>query len=210
MNHNEQNRNEQKERIMKYAFNEFVTKGLKAVKVDDIAAAMGMSKRTLYEFFGDKEGLLIECMKYNHEQRRMEFEQMRKNSKNALETLTKLYHVRLNEVKTVNPAFLSDIKKYEELMAYLEKSSEEKNEFALTFIDECVKDGMFRNDIDYNLLLNTFEILCRSILDNELYKQYDFENILNTVNLTFVRGVCTAKGLEVVDSNEYSMLQPTS
>jgi hypothetical protein len=88
----------------------------------------------------------------------------------------------------------------------MEQMSEEKNEFALMFIEECVKEGLFRSDIDYNLLLNTFDILCRAILANELYKQYDFESIVNTLDLTFIRGVCTAKGLEIVDSSEYSLL----
>ena len=206
MNQYELNRIKQRERIMKYAFSEFLKKGLKAVKVDNIAADMGISKRTLYELFGDKERLMIECLKYNQEQRRMEFEQIRKDSKNALETLIKLYHNRLKEVNAVNPAFLSDIKKYDQLIEFLDQSSEEKNKFALIFIEECVKEGLFRNDIDYNLLLNTFDILCRAILNNELYKQYGFESIVNTLDLTFIRGVCTAKGLKIVDSNEYSLL----
>ena len=206
MNQYELNRIKQRERIMKYAFGEFLKKGLKAVKVDNIAADMGISKRTLYELFGDKERLLIECLKYNQEQRRVEFEQIRKDSKNALETLIKLYHGRLKEVNAVNPAFLSDIKKYDQLIPFMEQMSEEKNEFALMFIEECVKEGLFRSDIDYNLLLNTFDILCRAILNNELYKQYGFESIVNTLDLTFIRGVCTAKGLEIVDSSEYSLL----
>ena len=206
MNQYELNRIKQRERIMKYAFGEFLKKGLKAVKVDNIAADMGISKRTLYELFGDKERLLIECLKYNHEQRRKEFEQIRKDSKNALETLIKIYHGRLKEVNAVNPAFLSDIKKYDQLIPFMEQMSEEKNEFALMFIEECVKEGLFRSDIDYNLLLNTFDILFRAILDNELYKQYGFESIVNTLDLTFIRGVCTAKGLEIVDSSKYSLL----
>ena len=49
MNQYELNRIKQRERIMKYAFGEFLKKGLKAVKVDNIAADMGISKRTLYE-----------------------------------------------------------------------------------------------------------------------------------------------------------------
>ena len=89
---------------------------------------------------------------------------------------------------------------------FMEQMSEERNEFALMFIEECVKEGLFRSDIDYNLLLNTFDILCRAILDNELYKQYGFESIVNTLDLTFIRGVCTPKGLEIVDSSEYSLL----
>ena len=65
MNQDEHKRNEQREHVMEFALNEFIQKGLKAVKMNDIAFALSMSKRTLYEMFGDKEGMLIECFKFN-------------------------------------------------------------------------------------------------------------------------------------------------
>ena len=42
--------------------NAFATKGIKGVTMDDIAMGLGISKRTLYEMFEDKEELLIACM----------------------------------------------------------------------------------------------------------------------------------------------------
>lgn len=40
----------------------FATQGIKSVRMDDIAQHLGVSKRTLYELFGDKEGLLYLAM----------------------------------------------------------------------------------------------------------------------------------------------------
>ena len=40
----------------------FATQGIKAVRMDDIARSLGVSKRTLYEQFGDKQGLLLLAM----------------------------------------------------------------------------------------------------------------------------------------------------
>ena len=45
----------QREYIIERASEMFVANGIKSVRVDDIAHNLGMSKRTLYEMFGDKE-----------------------------------------------------------------------------------------------------------------------------------------------------------
>ena len=53
---------ELRERIIDTALNSFATHGIKSITMDDIAAALGISKRTLYEVFADKESLLKECI----------------------------------------------------------------------------------------------------------------------------------------------------
>ena len=205
MNQHEQKRNEQREQVLEFAFNEFVQKGLKAVKMNDIAFALSMSKRTLYEMFGDKEGLLIECFKFNQEKGHQEYEKLRKESKNSLETIIKLYRQRIDEMSNVNPAFLSDIQKYDRVMEHLEKLSKEKNEIALRFSEECVENGLFRKDIDYKLLFLSFDVMNKALLSNEVYQQYGLENIVNSINMTFLRGLCTQKGLEIIDSGNYTL-----
>ena len=42
----------------------FVELGIKSIRMDDIAHTLGISKRTLYEMFADKEELIYLCMKY--------------------------------------------------------------------------------------------------------------------------------------------------
>ena len=51
---------ELRERIITAATEAFTSKGIKSITMDDIAAALGISKRTLYEVFSDKESLLKE------------------------------------------------------------------------------------------------------------------------------------------------------
>lgn len=53
---------ELRERIITAATEAFTSKGIKSITMDDIAAALGISKRTLYEVFSDKESLLKECI----------------------------------------------------------------------------------------------------------------------------------------------------
>ena len=53
---------DQKERIIEQAMQMFVAQGIRSVRMDDIAQQLGVSKRALYELFGDKEGLLYLAM----------------------------------------------------------------------------------------------------------------------------------------------------
>ena len=54
-----QYRQELKDRIISYAMPEFYKRGVKAVKMDEISQGLHVSKRTVYEIFGDKEELLL-------------------------------------------------------------------------------------------------------------------------------------------------------
>ena len=60
-----------KERIVEQTMEMFVTQGIKSVRMDDIAQRLGISKRTLYELFGDKEGLLYLAMVCYFERNRL-------------------------------------------------------------------------------------------------------------------------------------------
>ncbi len=53
-------------RVIKKASQEFIKKGIKSVRMDDIAALLTISKRTLYEIFNNKEELLYDCVIYLH------------------------------------------------------------------------------------------------------------------------------------------------
>ena len=56
-----------KEHIVLAAAKSFAQKGVKTVRMDDIAAGLSISKRTLYELFHDKEDLLLDVMKLHRE-----------------------------------------------------------------------------------------------------------------------------------------------
>ena len=53
-------RKELKGKILKTAMEQFLLHGIKKIKMDDIAKILGISKRTLYEIYQDKEQLLYE------------------------------------------------------------------------------------------------------------------------------------------------------
>ena len=68
-------RQELKNKIVNFAMGEFFKRGVKAVKMDEISQGLHVSKRTVYEIFGDKEELLLCGMKQQQEEVRREIQQ---------------------------------------------------------------------------------------------------------------------------------------
>ena len=83
----------QQEKVVAHVSQMIMTLGVKSVRMDDVAASLGMSKRTLYEMFGDKEELLYQSMIYLMQQHRRCMSQSVADCENILEVL--LRSVRL-------------------------------------------------------------------------------------------------------------------
>ena len=60
------------EKVIKRAAEMIAELGVKSLRVDDLAHDLGVSKRTLYEMFGDKEELLYHSIKYLFQKEELE------------------------------------------------------------------------------------------------------------------------------------------
>ena len=81
---------ELRERVLRYALDEFLNKGVKNVKVDQIAADLQISKRTLYEMFADKENLLVECLRWHNKQLHEKNRKIAEGAANPLEAYARI------------------------------------------------------------------------------------------------------------------------
>ena len=91
----------QRELIVEQAAKMFVNQGVKAVRMDDIAHELSISKRTLYELFGDKEELLYLCIKHFIEVGRARREKQIKEIDNDLEVMLFSFRDMISDRKSV-------------------------------------------------------------------------------------------------------------
>ena len=75
-----EHKNQVRSKIIDVASDMFLTKGIKTVKMDDVSKELGISKRTLYEFFNNKETLLLYCMKNMKEKENLYRKKVREQS----------------------------------------------------------------------------------------------------------------------------------
>ena len=101
-----------RERIILSAVELFTTKGIKSITMDEIAASLGISKRTLYEVFPDKETLLEECILKSQKDGDIFVKGVIETSGNVLEVLLRCYQWSIERFQATNKKFFEDIKKY--------------------------------------------------------------------------------------------------
>ena len=77
-----------RDKIITSAMMAFAKKGIRQVKMDDVASELGISKRTLYEIFDKKEGLLYEGVKYYLGERRSQMQQKAQDCNNVMEIIS--------------------------------------------------------------------------------------------------------------------------
>lgn len=196
---NDNGKAEQKDRILAYAIENFSRNGIRNVKMDDIASDLGISKRTLYQLFKDKENLLVECFKYSEKRSAKLYSELIKSTDNILELYTKWLKMRIDEIRSINPQFFSDLNKYSRVQKYFRDVSALKSKEGLKFINMGIAQGLFRNDINYNVLLRISDIVTESIMRNELYLEYSYDDLFGSTSIMSVRGICTKKGYDLLD-----------
>ena len=165
---------ELRERIIDTALNSFATHGIKSITMDDIAAALGISKRTLYEVFSDKETLLMECLLKAQREGDAYVKDVYEKASNVLEVLLKLYQRSIEKFHNTNKKFFEDIKKYPKVYAELMKRRNRDSEETIAFFKLGIQQGYFRDDVNFTIV----NLLVREQLDllmnTDLCKEHSF------------------------------------
>lgn len=189
-----------RERILLSAVRTFMSKGIKAAKMDDIARELSISKRTLYEIYHNKEDLLLECVKYECQMdERTMSDFVRTMHPNVMEVFLKFYHMRMVKYSHATPQYLEGINKYERVMNFLAQKHEQHLKDGQNFFRRGVKEGFFRSDFDYKIIAAIGEAAMQRVVHSRLYKQYPLQLLFHNVIYLFLRGFCTEKGLRVLD-----------
>ena len=184
-----------REVILKTAMKAFTEKGIRAVKMDDIAETLTISKRTMYELYETKEELLYEGVKAVHERQKERLKELSKGS-DLMDTLLKVYKMRVEESQNTNLQFYSDLIKYPRVHRYLNRERLNKRANMMKFFERGVDEGYFRDDINYELAARLFDGLSRYIIEQRLYGQYTVEELFKSISFVSLRGLCTEKGIK--------------
>ncbi|MDD3788554.1 MAG: TetR/AcrR family transcriptional regulator, partial [Petrimonas sp.] len=100
-----------KNRIVKQAGNLYYQYGIKNTSMDDLASSLGISKRTIYENFKDKEEILLYYLKQLRDERNTAFQEFLQESDNIMEFFIRIIELH-QSIPYANVKFYEDIYKY--------------------------------------------------------------------------------------------------
>ncbi len=192
-------RSQLRERIIAIATELFTTKGIRPVKMDDIANHLSISKRTLYEIFKDKEELLLETVKRQQLKHHADMTSVSEHSNNIMEVILHFYLKSIEDLRRTNYRFFEDIKKYPNVMKQMENERDNRQKDTVQFFQKGIEQGLFKENLDMRIVIQLMNSLSSQIISEELIRFYPLDEIFRTFVFVFVRGIATKKGEEIFD-----------
>ncbi len=191
-------------RILTKSHELFMLYGIRSVSMDEIANHLGISKKTIYQYFKDKDALVEGVINIEIEMHQDEFSKYAAISENAIHELFLTLDTVEEMLKHMNPSVMFDLQKYHS--SAFEKFRTHKNTFFYDIIKANIErgkqEGLFRADIDV-------DVLTRYRLAN-MFLMFDFEHfpsnkftpiqIISETTDNFLHGMSTQAGLKIIET----------
>ncbi len=195
-----------KERIIEEAAKLFKTYGIRSVTMDQIASQLGISKRTLYELFADKEQLLESVLMLMADRQKEMVSRILEGSETAIHAIFKLLENSKDHIRDMSPAFQSDLRKYHFQLMMNKTLKNELPEYRsnIKLIERGIQENLFRKDINPDIVNRCLYSVARSAMDFELYPPEEFtrSEVLKNVFINYLRGISTPEGADLINQLE--------
>lgn len=170
--------------------------------MDDISRSAGVSKKTLYELFSDKDELVLESVKFMLNQNQCETDLAMNASKHAVEQIVHVLNLMEKMVRGLNMVCYMDLQRhYADAFRYLQEHKE-------SYLYRCIADnlkrgiqeGLYREDIDV-------EIITRFRMESALLafqynvfpqEKYDTVKVNFQIFTNYMYGIASLKGHKLI------------
>lgn len=167
--------------------------------MDDVSRELGISKKTLYQYFADKDELVGKVVDFESSLRQKEICECFRYGYNAIEELFEISLFMNKLMQEQNPATVHDLKKY--YPAHYEKYSVAKRagiyNYILMNLKKGKKEELYRSDLNEEIIAKLYLSRIESIHLNDLYSVEEFTSnkIQNELLKYHIRGIATEKGI---------------
>ena len=188
--------------IIEKASELFLQLGFKSVTMEDLAVSLGISKKTLYIHFENKNQLVQEVTFLIYEKVTQDFLKIKKSAKNPID---ELHCIKMEAMKYLGNEKSSP--NYQ-LQKYFPKIYEDLKSKEYLYLGEMVKSsiqngidsGLFRNEIDVEFVSRLYLNGMRGIRDIEIFpiEQFMIEDLFENYLDYHLRAIVTSKGMKTL------------
>jgi AcrR family transcriptional regulator len=180
-----------------------VRNGARYVTMDVLANELGISKKTIYQFYADKDALISAVIDFELEEQTLRLKNSQAMAENAVHEMFMLLENIQTIFQNMNPLTISELAKYH-VGAFM-KIEEHKNVFMhgviISNLKRGVEQGVYRADIDPEILA-AYRLETGFIAFNPAVFPLN-KNDIGKVNVQimehFIYGVMSPKGLELME-----------
>lgn len=184
-------------KIMLSAAGLFKQYGFKSVTMDDVARRSGISKKTLYQHFDNKNKIVIDTMVWYKDAICTECDTIEADSADAVETFVKIKASFDNVYKEINPLAIFELQRfYPEGYEQFRRNMERDVASMKSNLDQGISEGNYRAEIDTEILARFHMESCLMIMMPNMVVQdrFDLRLVNREIMEHFLYGILTPKG----------------
>ena len=193
---------ELKERIKEKADELYRRYGIRSVTMDEIATQMGVSKKTIYQCFSDKNELVDAVFAEILEQNRSSCQSSRLKATNAIHEVYLGMEALQPMLDNMNPTILYDIERGHP--ATFKKFIEYKYNFLFDLmkknVERGIEEGLYRPEINAELIAKVRLETIVLAFNEEIFpkKKYSLLYIQEEMMVYFLFAMATPKGYKLI------------
>ena len=143
-----------KERIKLRAHDMVMQYGMRSVSMDDLANSLGISKKTIYQYYADKDELMLEVVESVLARNQQSCERDKKNAENAIHEIFLAMDMIAEMFRTMNPSLMFDMQKYHpDAYTCFQKH---KNEYLFNTLRKNlvrgIEEGLYREEMKVDVV----------------------------------------------------------
>lgn len=181
----------------------FLKYGLRSTSMDDICSHLKISKKTLYQFFSNKDDVVEQVMLHQRENHRVQKDLEKLKSHNSIEMMWLIKEHIIKDLNSRMPTNLFDVKKYHpEVYARInEGDSIFIHSLLHELVERGIKDDFFRENINKDVQIYLFVKQMSFLGEPEMISEikYPVNVIISTIVENFIRSLATTRGIEELE-----------
>ena len=179
--------------------------GIKSVTMDDVAKHLSISKKTLYEYFNDKEDLVRNIVLMDYSIRNKFFRDLKNRQLNAIEELFEVYGMINTMFRDFNASMEYDIHKYYPGLHAKVRDIRRKNMYDMMYtnMNKGKRQGLYRKELNSKIIARLHVFKVENMYDNDIFTMEELVSVkvFNEVFVYHMQGIMSAKGRSFFEKN---------
>jgi AcrR family transcriptional regulator len=196
----------ERKEIVKKVCTLYKTYGIKSITMDDAARHLGISKKTLYQFFSDKSQMVKEAIAVEIETKQQNFSALSDQALNAIEELLVYYKIQIKMILDYKPNFIYDLKKYypDIYNNYVTIKRQKILESVEQNLKKGIKEGFFRADLDVSVISRLTLMRIEGMIYSGLFtiEEMMSPEVFTGIFYYHVYGIVTDKGRKYFENHK--------
>jgi AcrR family transcriptional regulator len=191
---------EKQKYILEQVSSMYLKYGIKSVTMDDVARELSISKKTLYEYFKDKNELVKQFLEFHMLQIKTVFDKESLTKGNAIDHLLYISKIMSDFLSKLNTSVHYDLQKYhpEVFKSLFEYKRKHMYQNVMANIKRGIKEGLYRKDLTPEIIAYIYVNRIEASLDANfiLEKEFSTSKFFKEMFTYHIRGICSRKGIE--------------